>query len=123
MGLREIFFRLVKAVQPEPGVVFPPGTSLVNISGMVPAGFVSGVEILNDNQTPMGFVVDALRAHANLNKTDAVRAMLEIHATGGKLLPTPTYERALEIAEALRALAGQHGYSFVCRAVRYPGAA
>jgi ATP-dependent Clp protease adapter protein ClpS len=85
---------------------------------------VNGVEILNDDQTPMAFVVDALSAHMHLTKSDAVKAMLQIHSRGGMLLPTPTYELAKAIVEALQADAAKHGHSFSCRAVsRTPGVA
>jgi hypothetical protein len=37
--------------------VFPPETSLLQVEGFVPAGFLCGIEIMNDNLTPMAFVV------------------------------------------------------------------
>jgi hypothetical protein len=63
MSLREAISRIAKVFRPEPGVVFPPETDLLSIAELVPSGFVHGFEILNDNTTPMQFVVDALGTH------------------------------------------------------------
>jgi len=117
MGLREAISRIANVFRPEPGVVLPPETSLLSIAELVPSGFRHGIEILNDNTTPMQFVVDALGKHANLGQTDAVRAMLEVHSKGGKLLPTDTFESAKRIAEALVEDASKHKHPLVCRAV------
>jgi hypothetical protein len=64
------FFRRVRSFlstdpfRPEhrPPVVFSADTSLITIPRFVPAGFVHGIEILNDNSTPMEFVAVAARA-------------------------------------------------------------
>jgi ATP-dependent Clp protease adapter protein ClpS len=117
MGFRDALLRIAEMFRPDPGIVFGPDTALLDLAEMVPAGFMHGVEILNDNTTPMHFVVHALGTCANLPKTEAVQAMLEIHSKGGMLLPTDTLERAQGIADALVAAASRHGHSLVCRAV------
>ena len=80
--------------------MFPPETSLLTIPKFVPPGFVFGIEILNDNTTPMEFVVTVLRAHLGLTEKDAVRTMLGIHEQGGVLLAMPSLVEARRIAEA-----------------------
>ncbi len=107
----ENFFR------PEPGVVLPEGASLLEMPDFVTSDFRQGVEILNDNFTPMEFVVSALHTHAGLRKPDAVKTMLEIHERGGALLSMESMERAATVAQAITADAANHGHSFVCRAV------
>ncbi len=97
--------------------VFPPETSLLTIPKFVPPGFVSGIEILNDNTTPMEFVVSILRAHLGLTEKDAMRTMLAIHEQGGVLLAMPSLVEARRIAEAVSVEAAKHNHSLICRAV------
>ena len=40
--------------------VFPPNTALLSIDGFAPTGFSTGIEVFNDNTTPMQFVADVL---------------------------------------------------------------
>jgi hypothetical protein len=62
-----------------PSRVFPAETSLLPVEGFVPQGFLHGIETPNDDRTPMEFVVWVLEKHVSLDKTSAVRTMLEIH--------------------------------------------
>jgi ATP-dependent Clp protease adapter protein ClpS len=102
---------------PPQSPVFPPETSLVNIPGLVPPGFACGIEILNDNTTPMEFVVYALGEHLGMSYTDSAKAMLAIHTKGGALLSTPSLAEAKRIAEAISLEAAQHSHPLICRAV------
>jgi ATP-dependent Clp protease adapter protein ClpS len=97
--------------------ILPPGTSLLSIPEFVPAGFTYGVEILNDDATPMKFVTDALTAHAGLSSEEAKRTMLAIHTHGGALIPTPSLEDARRVADGIRAEASARGYPLLCTAV------
>jgi ATP-dependent Clp protease adaptor protein ClpS len=101
--------------------VFPPDTSLLSRPEFVPAGFRYGVEILNDNGTPMEFVVSVLQAHLGLTRLDAARSMLAIHWRGGVLLPLPSQAEAHRVAEAVTAEAAAQKYPLVCRAVDAAG--
>jgi ATP-dependent Clp protease adapter protein ClpS len=98
--------------------VFPPDTSLLRIKAFVPAGFSCGVEIMNDNLTPMAFVVSVLQDCVGLSESDAIRAMLEIHTRGGALLPVPSIEESERISELVSAEAKAKNHPLVCRAVR-----
>jgi ATP-dependent Clp protease adapter protein ClpS len=100
-----------------PTVILPPETSLMALDGFMPAGFECGVEMLNDNLTPMEFVVSALRDKLGLPEQAAIRSMLEIHMKGGVLLPTSTPEEAARIADAVTAEARALNHPLVCRAV------
>jgi ATP-dependent Clp protease adapter protein ClpS len=98
--------------------VFPPDATLLKLKGFVPAGFLSGVEIMNDNLTPMEFVVSVLQNCVGLNEVDAIRVMLEIHTKGGALWPLSSFEEAKRVAERVTAEALRSSHPLVCRAVR-----
>jgi ATP-dependent Clp protease adapter protein ClpS len=98
--------------------VFPPDTSLLRMKGFTPAGFTCGLEMMNDNLTPMAFVVSVLQNCVALNETDAMRMMPEIHKKGGVLFPIASFDESIRIAEAVTAEARNNNHPLVCRAVR-----
>jgi ATP-dependent Clp protease adapter protein ClpS len=98
-------------------VVLPPETSLLSIPELVPANFRCGVEVLNDNSTPMAFVVEILQGQLKLAYAEAIAAMLDIHKRGGRLFPTANPTDARRIAETISAASSARGHSLVCRAV------
>jgi ATP-dependent Clp protease adapter protein ClpS len=98
-------------------VILSPETSLLSLAEFVPLGFQCGVEVLNDNATPMEFVVSVLSSHLGLNQPEAIRTMLAIHTKGGALLPTPSRAAAAVAAQAITSEASNSGYPLVCRAV------
>jgi ATP-dependent Clp protease adapter protein ClpS len=104
-------------VVPSP-VILPLETSLLSLAEFVPLGFQCGVEFLNDNATPMEFVVSALSSHLGLNRREAIRIMLTIHTKGGALVPTPSRAAAAAAALAITSEAASSGYPLVCRAVQ-----
>lgn len=99
------------------GPVFPPGTRLLSVRELVPPFFTTGVEILNDEKTPMEFVIKVLTEHLGLDQEAAVHLMLKIHLRGGQLVPTPDLAQAEATAAAINADAQREGHPFVCRAV------
>ena len=98
--------------------VLPPDTSLVSNPDFVPPGFTHGIEILNDNTTPMEFVVTILSAHLGLGPGDSKDTMLAIHTRGGALIPTPSLADAQRIAAQITAEAAKLGYPLICRSTR-----
>jgi ATP-dependent Clp protease adaptor protein ClpS len=52
------------------------------------------VILLNDDYTPMEFVVDVLERFFNMNRTNATRVMLEVHTRGKGICGVFTYEIA-----------------------------
>ena len=80
--------------------VLPPGTSLLSLPDFVPPGFTQGIEILNDNTTPMEFVVAVLSAHVGLSTEESVHMMVRIHTRGGALIPTASLVDAQRVADA-----------------------
>lgn len=97
--------------------VFPPETSLLAMPELVPQGFVHGVEILNDDRTPLGFVIDALHLHLGRSGRQAYIDAIAIHNRGGMLVPFATREDAERGAADVAAAAAAAGHPFVCRAV------
>jgi ATP-dependent Clp protease adapter protein ClpS len=87
-------------------------------SGRVRAGWVFvGIEIMNDNLTPMAFVVSVLETCVGLSETEAIRTMLEIHKKGGVLLAMPSLDASRSVAETVSAEARSKNHPLVCRAV------
>ena len=97
--------------------VLPSQSSLINMPAFAPPGFTQGIEILNDNVTPMEFVTSVLHSCLGLTPEDAHRTMLQIHSQGGVLLATPSLDDARRIAAQINAEAGKNGHPLVCRAV------
>jgi ATP-dependent Clp protease adapter protein ClpS len=97
--------------------VFPPETSLLKTGEFVPSGFRCGIEILNDDRTPMEFVVSVLQSSVGLSRLEAMRTMLEIHKKGGVLLPMQSFDQSTRVAELIVAGAREKNHPLVCRAV------
>ena len=101
----------------EDSPVFPPDTSLLATPGMMPASFTTGIEILNDEKTPMEFVVYTLTKNMEIDRQQAIAVMAAIHNKGGLLWPTRTIEEARRIAEAIAQDCRTCNQPLVCRAV------
>jgi ATP-dependent Clp protease adapter protein ClpS len=97
--------------------VFAPETRLTTIDGMMPPNFRVGVELLNDDKTPMEFVVAALEKHLGLDHEAAVAAMLRIHAQGGLLFSLADAAHADEVARIVTQEARDQGFPLICRSV------
>lgn len=97
--------------------IFAPGTSLLSMKGFAPVGFQCGIEILNDDRTPMEFVVSVLQKSVGLSRIDATRIMLEIHTKGGALVSMQSLDQSTRVAEAIVAEARGNNHPLVCRAL------
>jgi ATP-dependent Clp protease adapter protein ClpS len=97
--------------------VLPPETSLLSLPGFVPAGFTEGIEIFNDNTTPMEFVITVLSTSLGLSRPDSTGMMLRIHRCGGALIPLPSLSDARRVAAQITAEATSRGYPLLCRPV------
>jgi ATP-dependent Clp protease adapter protein ClpS len=98
--------------------VFPSDTSLLARSDMKPVGFKTGIEILNDDKTPMAFVVQTLMKNLEIDQQQAVAMMLNIHNNGGLLVPTRDIEEATRVAKGIADDCKTHNQLLVCRAVK-----
>ncbi|MGN6526592.1 MAG: ATP-dependent Clp protease adaptor ClpS [Burkholderiaceae bacterium] len=106
------------AAQHAASIVFPRETRLVTVDGMMPPDFEEGVEILNDDRTPMEFVVAVLERHLGLDHQSAVAATNSIHTRGGHLFPLADGPRAEEVARSVTQEARDRGYPLTCRPAR-----
>ncbi len=105
------------AAQHAASPLFDPSTRLLTIPGLRPEGFGSGIEMLNDDTTPMEFVVAMLQAHLGFDQAGAGAAAMQIHTRGGILLPLADRARADAVADAIARDARALGHGLVCRAV------
>lgn len=100
--------------------LFPRETNLSAIAGMAPSGFEVGIEMLNDDSTPMEFVMDVLQRYLALDREAAMAAMLRIHQQGGMLFALADRAQADAVAESVTREARARGHVLVCRAVKRP---
>ncbi len=98
----------------------PPGLSFPAVGLLTSSEFRYGVEILNDSQTPMSFVVQALEEHAGLSRSVASVAVAVCHSQGGVLIPTDTIESAERVARCISQAAQLQSFPLKCRAVTAP---
>ena len=104
-------------VFPDTSASFSTETQLANLQGYMPEGFKTGIEILNDNNTTMAFVVSTLTTHLNISREEATTMMFEIHSKGGLLIPMASHEAARSVADAISSDAIANGFKLICRSV------
>jgi ATP-dependent Clp protease adapter protein ClpS len=101
----------------EQSVLFPSDTKLLNLESMVWDDFTTGIQILNDDSTPMEFVVSMLGKHLGMEREKAIQKMLKVHIEGGLLVPVESMMLASEIAAGITADARAAGHVLSCQAV------
>lgn len=111
--------RVESAAMVEPPSFFPPGSKFLAHTGPRPQDFKQGVEILNDDTTPMEFVVNSLQQHVGMDYTEALKVMLFVHNKGGILIPMPTQEEAERVTSAMMADAALQNHALKCRLVKF----
>jgi ATP-dependent Clp protease adaptor protein ClpS len=72
------------------------------------------VVLLNDDYTPMEFVVDVLQKVFSMDRTNATRIMLEVHTKGKGICGVYTYEIAETKVAQVTGLAQQHQHPLLC---------
>jgi len=72
------------------------------------------VILLNDDYTPMEFVVDVLERIFNLERTVATRVMLEVHTRGKGVCGVFTYEIAETKVAQVTSYARQQQHPLLC---------
>lgn len=98
-------------------IVLPTNISLLDSGGYTPDNFKFGLEIYNDNTTPMEFVVNTLTENLKIKKNKAIELMLTIHTKGGVIVPLESIIEAQEVAERITYAAQKQNYPLVCRAI------
>ena len=72
------------------------------------------VILLNDDYTPMEFVVQVLQKVFGLDRNTATRIMLEVHTKGKGICGVYTYEIAETKVAQVTSLAQQHQHPLLC---------
>jgi ATP-dependent Clp protease adaptor protein ClpS len=72
------------------------------------------VVLLNDDYTPMEFVVDVLEHIFGLDRTSATRVMLEVHTRGKGVCGVYTYEIAETKVAQVMTYARQQQHPLLC---------
>jgi ATP-dependent Clp protease adaptor protein ClpS len=72
------------------------------------------VLLLNDDYTPMEFVVDVLERFFSLNRPNATRIMLEVHTRGRGVCGVFTYEIAETKVAQVTTYARDHQHPLMC---------
>jgi ATP-dependent Clp protease adaptor protein ClpS len=72
------------------------------------------VLMLNDDYTPMDFVVEVLEGLFGMGREHATRTMLQVHKEGQALCGIFTYEIAEAKVEQVNSYAQQHGHPLQC---------
>ncbi|RMF98955.1 MAG: ATP-dependent Clp protease adapter ClpS [Gammaproteobacteria bacterium] len=72
------------------------------------------VILLNDDYTPMDFVVEVLERVFGMDRTRATRIMLEVHTQGKGVCGVYTYEIAETKVAQVSAYAEQHQHPLLC---------
>jgi ATP-dependent Clp protease adaptor protein ClpS len=72
------------------------------------------VILLNDDYTPMEFVVEVLQKIFSLDRATATRVMLEVHTKGKGVCGVFTYEIAETKVAQVTGLAQQHQHPLLC---------
>jgi ATP-dependent Clp protease adaptor protein ClpS len=72
------------------------------------------VVLLNDDYTPMEFVVEVLQRIFGMDRPTATRIMLEVHTKGKGVCGVYTYEIAETKVAQVGSLAEQHQHPLLC---------
>jgi ATP-dependent Clp protease adaptor protein ClpS len=72
------------------------------------------VVLLNDDYTPMEFVVQILQKVFSMDRSNATRIMLEVHTKGKGICGVYTYEIAETKVAQVTGLAQQHQHPLLC---------
>jgi ATP-dependent Clp protease adaptor protein ClpS len=72
------------------------------------------VVLLNDDYTPMDFVVDILESVFGMERTRATQVMLEVHTKGKGICGSFSYEIAETKVAQVSGIANQHQHPLLC---------
>jgi len=102
--------------EPASGVPHEPGHSLVveEAAPRLKRPPLYQVLLLNDDFTPMEFVVDVLERIFGMDRVKATRVMIEVHTRGRGVCGVYTFEIAETKVAQVMAYARQHQHPLLC---------
>ena len=90
------------------------GTAVAEATPQVKQPPLFQVILLNDDYTPMEFVVDVLESFFSMSRTNATRVMLEVHTKGKGVCGVFTYEIAETKVAQVTTYARDHQHPLMC---------
>jgi ATP-dependent Clp protease adaptor protein ClpS len=90
------------------------GTAVAEAAPQVKQPPLFQVILLNDDYTPMEFVVDVLERFFSMSRTNATRVMLEVHTKGKGVCGVFTYEIAETKVAQVTTYARDHQHPLMC---------
>ena len=107
--------RLTSWLRPEDKIPIEPWDGESVFDAELPEADASGIEVLNDDVTPMEYVVAVLMRCLGLSRRDATESMLRVHFKGfakfGRMRPSV----AEELAEHIQTEVAKTDYPLICR--------
>ena len=94
----------------------PPGsgTLVVEATPKVKQPPLYQVVLINDDYTPMEFVVDVLERFFSMSRSNATRIMLEVHTRGKGVCGVFTYEIAETKVAQVTSYSRDHQHPLLC---------
>lgn len=99
----------------------PDGFAFPSLPTADGRAFEHGVELRNNEVTPMAFVLNILQEEAGLAHREAAVAVALCHETGGAIVPMPSREQAADAAARIATRADREGWPLRSRAVSAVG--
>jgi len=88
------------------------------IDEAIPSAEAYSLRLLNDDRTPMDFVVEALQATLDLSREHALHLMLKVHQHGKADVGRMSFEKARGFADAILAMSQAGKHPLRCEVVR-----
>jgi ATP-dependent Clp protease adaptor protein ClpS len=108
--------RALRSGPQPPGQVSPqdPGLAVEESTPKVRQPPLYNVVLLNDDYTPMEFVVDVLEKFFRMDRSGATRVMLEVHTRGKGVCGVFTYEIAETKVAQVTSYSRDHQHPLMC---------
>lgn len=97
-----------------PGEQGERGTAVAEAEPLTKVPPLYRVVLINDDYTPMEFVVDVLESFFSMSRQNATRVMLEVHTRGKGVCGEFTYEIAETKVSQVSAYAREHQHPLMC---------
>ena len=93
----------------------PPEAVSLAVDAMLPIEMAYGVEVLNDEHTPMEFVVDILMRYFGMDWNQACETMLKVHKEGTITIGYASRENVERVVNCIASEIQRSGHPLECR--------